>query len=65
MQFGGHHTADETLEGVELVYPCTPKSRHGGDGDGDATEEGEEDYDEGVYEGGDECVGGKCCDGLA
>jgi len=59
VQFGRHHSADQAGERIELVHPCAPESRHGGGGDGDSAEEGEEDYDEGVNQGGDECIGGE------
>jgi hypothetical protein len=48
MQLCRHHAADQSREWDEFVQPDAPKFRDLGFGNGDAAEEGEDDYDERV-----------------
>lgn len=45
VEFRDDHAADEACEGVELVEPDTPELGDQGLGDGDTTEQGEDDDD--------------------
>lgn len=65
MQFRRHHPTYHARERDKLVQPHAPELGDLGFRDGDAAEEGEDNDNEGVEEGGDEGGGGERGDRLA